>query len=389
MALRLVCIRGAGAMKSPYHVPCPRGVEDALAEELRALGADDVTVRPGSVDCVGSRETGYRACLWVRAGIRVQEGLVRGDVAGADDLYDLARGFPWERFMDVDQTLSVHATGRHPEFNDLRYGGLVVKDAVVDRFRDREGRRPSIDRQTPDLPLRVHFGERTTRIYRDLAGQSLHKRGWRPIQVKSPLNEALAAGLLLLSTWDRGSTLLDPMCGSGTFVVEAAMIASERAPGLGRGFACERWKDHDRALMERLRSEARARAKPTLPFTLYGADRHHGALQLAAQGALAARVQDLVCFDQADVRTFEPSEPPSIVMVNPPYGQRLGEGEDLIESWRGLGKLLRERCPGATAYILSGEPELTRHLGMKASRKHPVMNGPISCRLLRYEIRGS
>ncbi|MAB91610.1 MAG: RNA methyltransferase [Planctomycetes bacterium] len=373
-------------MKSPYHVPCPLGLQEVLAEELRDLGAKDVSVRPGAVDFSGSREVAYRACLWVRSGIRIQEGLLKGEVARQEDLYRLVRGFPWERLISVDQTLSVRATGQHSAFNDLRYPALVVKDAVVDRFRELERRRPSVDRRVPDLPLRVHLGERTTRIYRDLAGSSLHKRGWRPVQVKSPLNEALAAGLLLLSGWDRASTLLDPMCGSGTFVVEAAMIASERAPGLGRGFACERWRDYDRGLMERLRSEARARAKPTLPFTLYGSDRHSGALQLAADGARAARVHKFVHFDRADVRAFEPAEPPSVVMVNPPYGQRLGEGEDLIESWRELGRLLRERCPGATAYVLSGEPELTRHLGMKASRRYPVMNGPISCRLLRYEI---
>lgn len=374
-------------MTSPYHVPCPRGVEDALAEELRGLGMDDVAVRAGAVDGFGTPEAGYRACLWVRSGIRVQEGLAKARVTRAEDLYGLARDVPWERFIDAGQTLSVHATGRHAAFNDLRYAALVVKDAVVDRFRDLESRRPSVDRRTPDLPLRVHLDARTARLYRDLAGQSLHKRGWRPIQVKSPLNEALAAGLILLSGWDRESVFLDPMCGSGTLVIEAAMIAAERAPGLGRAFACERWRDHDRPLMERLRSEARARAKPTLPFMLYGSDRHHGALQLAARGAQAAGVSKLVRFDRSEVSVLEPHEIPSVVMVNPPYGERLGEGEDLIQTWRNLGRMLRDRCPGAKAWILSGAPELTRHLGMKASRKHPVMNGPISCRLLGYEIR--
>ena len=237
-----------------YHAPCPLGVEEPLAEELRQLGVRQLRVRKGAVDFRGDRRLAYRACLWVRCCIRIQEQLAEGPVREGKDLYDLARSVSWDRFTGPDRTLSVHASGRHPAFRDTRYPALVIKDAVCDSLRDRTGRRPFVDRQNADLPLRVHLGDGSARLYRDLAGKSLHKRGWRPVQVKSPLNEALAAGLLRLAGWDGSTSLLDPMCGSGTFVVEAAMMAADRAPGLGRRFALERWLDHDAGLFRDLRA---------------------------------------------------------------------------------------------------------------------------------------
>jgi putative N6-adenine-specific DNA methylase len=268
------------------------------------------------------------------------------------------------------------------------FAALKTKDAVVDRFRRLLGRRPNVDVERPDLPLKlVLLGGKAT-LHRNLSGESLHKRGWRPIQVKSPLNEATAAGLLLLCGWDRASTLIDPMCGSGTFVVEAALLAAEVAPGLRRRFAFEAWPDFDRDLWETLRSEALRRAKESLPFLLEGADRHGGALSLARRGAEAAGVAGLVRFTQAELRAFVPAQPPKVVIVNPPYGERLGDGEDLVESWRDLGDFLRGRCSGADAYVLSGNHELTRHLGLRAETKWVVKNGPIDCRPLHYPIRG-
>lgn len=374
-------------MTRSYHVPCPRGVEDALAGEIHALDAEQVTVRPGGVNFRGSIRLGYECCLWLRSAIRVQEQLARGEILSSKDLYHFSRTIPWERSITPDDTIAVSASGRHPAFNDLRYAALVVKDAICDRFREGTGRRPSVDKAQPHLPVKVHLSRSSVIIYRDLAGASLHKRGYRPIQVKSPLNEALAAGLLLLTDWDRQSPLVDPMCGSGTFVIEAALMASDRAPGLTRRFACESWADHDTDLMGDVRRSARERIKPELPFRLQGADRHGGAVSLARDGAQAAGVSRLVTLDAREAEFWEPVAVPSVVATNPPYGMRIGEGDDLVTSWQHLAKFLRERCSGASAWVLSGNPELTRHLRMRATRKFPVKNATIDCRWVHYEIR--
>jgi len=370
-----------------YFAPCTLGVEEALVGELRTLGAAAIAARPGGVEFEGDLRLGYAANLWLRSAIRVQEVLVEGSAAGPEELYELVASVEWERLMGVDQTLAVDASVRDSAITHSGFAALKTKDAIVDRFRRRFGRRPSVDVERPDLPLKLVLQRGRATLYRILSGESLHKRGWRPIQVKSPLNEATAAGLLLLSGWDRRSSLVDPMCGSGTFVVEAALLAADVAPGLRRRFAFEGWPDYEASLFEPLRREARARTKERLPFLLEGADRHGGALALARRGAEAAGVAGLVRFTDADLRAFVPAEPPKVVFVNPPYGERLGEGEDLVASWRDLGAFLHERCRGADAYVLSGNPELTRHLGLRVERRWAVRNGPLDCRLLHYPIR--
>lgn len=371
-----------------YFASCTRGIEPAVAAELRDLGCDDLEERAGGVAFRGSREFAYRATLWLRSAIRVQQSLADATVHNADDLHAAVAALPWETWLSPDQTLAVFATVR--DTPSLRHSGFValrIKDGVVDRMRARCGRRPSVDTKHPDLPIKAVLRAGRLRLYRDLAGTSLHKRGWRPIQVKSPLNEATAAGLLLLSGWDRRAPLADPMCGSGTFLVEAAWMAMDRAPGLERAFAFEQWIDHDVALWDRLREEARQRVRAAPDVCLEGADHHEGALSLAARGAQAAGVADVVRFAQHDARDFCPTSTPEIVVTNPPYGQRLGRDEALVESWKSLGNFLHRHCAGATAWVLSGNPELTRFLGLRTSRRIPVMNGPIECRWLRYEIR--
>jgi putative N6-adenine-specific DNA methylase len=261
-----------------------------------------------------------------------------------------------------------------------------VKDAIVDRIRGKRGSRPNVERQDPDVPLRLVVRGPKAHIFRDLAGESLHRRGYRPVQVRSPLAEAVAAGLLLHSGWDQSSPLLDPMCGSGTFVIEAAAMAADRAPGFARKFSAERFPDADPKLWKRLREEAADRLKATIPFELLGADRHAGAIATAKTSAKTAGLDHLLKLEVADAATFEPPFLPSVVVCNPPWGERLGEGDDLVASWRALGTFLR-RCSGANAYILSGASELTRHLGLRSSQRWPVKVGPLDARWLHYEMR--
>jgi putative N6-adenine-specific DNA methylase len=369
-----------------YYVPCTLGVEQALADELVALGATDVTTGRGGVTCSGSAELGPRACLWVRSGIRVQELLAEFKVPNQDALYEGARAVPWERYLSPDNTLAVDASVRDAVIKHSGFAALRIKDAVVDCLRDQFGRRPSVDKKRPDLPIKLSLKKGTARLYRDLAGASLHKRGYRPVQVKSPLNEATAAGLLLLAGWRGQGDLVDPLCGSGTFLIEAAWIAADRAPGLSRRFAAERWPDADAELWKRLREEAAARVARSLPIKISGIDRHPGAVALAQKALAAAGVVGGVTVEQCDAADWKLDSPPAWVVTNPPYGERLGEGDDLSASWTDLASFLKQQCHGATAHVLSGDPQLTGQLRLKADRRWAVNNGPISCRWLRYML---
>jgi putative N6-adenine-specific DNA methylase len=373
-----------------FFAPCTLGLEAVLAGELQALGAGAVEPRRGGCAFAGDLATGYAACLWSRTAIRVQEELARGRVRGREDLYALAQGVDWTRSITAQQTLAIDGSVRDSFANDTRFPVLVVKDAIVDQFRGRGGRRPDVDKDRPDLPVKlVLFGDEAV-LYRDLAGGSLHKRGYRDVQHRSPLNEALAAGLLLLAEWDLRSPLCDPMCGSATFLIEAAFLAMDRAPGLGRAFAFERWRDLDRGRWGALFADAEARAargaERPLP-ALCGNDRHPGALAIARRAAHQAGVAAHLHLHEGDAADWTPPETPAVVVVNPPWGERLGGAPgELEDSWRALGTFLHRQCSGARAFVLSGAPALTAHLGLRAARRWPVWNGPIECRWLRYEI---
>lgn len=368
-----------------FFSPCGPGFEPALADELRTLGASDIKEGRAGVAFQASPSIARRACLWLRTAIRVQELLWKGPVRGPRELYAGVAEVDWPKFMDPGYTLAVDASIRDSEITHSGFAALTVKDAIVDKLREHYGDRPSVDAQDPDVPIKLVLRGDEALLYRDWAGESLHKRGYRPIQVKSPLNEATAAGLLMLAGWDRATPLADPMCGSGTILIEAAMWAADRAPGLSRKFAFERWQELDEAAWEKERNEAKRLGKARLPFAIMGADRHPGAISLAKKSAVAAQVERLVTFEQADAKDWKPAVAPKTVITNPPYGERLGEGEDLEGSWKALGNFLH-RCDGATAYVLSGNAELTKHLGLRATKKTPVMNGPIECRLVQYEI---
>lgn len=378
----------AAPSRIEYFAPCTLGVEAALTAEVLDLGGREVSTRPGGVSFVGDRRLGYAANLWLRSAIRVQDLLLRTNARGKEALYAAAASIDWSRHLRLDQTLAVDASVRDSELTHGNFVGLTVKDAIVDQFRARTGRRPSVHPDDPDLPLKVVLKADLLTIWRNLSGDSLHKRGYRPIQVKSPLNEATAAGLLRLSGWDRASPLVDPMCGSGTFVIEAALWAADRAPGTNRRFAFERWPDFDARLWRSLKEEAQARARVALPFPIEGADRHGGAVSIAIRSAEAAGVTSLVGFTRADAADWTPAAAGAITVVtNPPYGERIGEGEDLVGSWRALGRFLTERCRGGRAFVLSGNPDMPSHLGRDPQRQVSVMNGQIECRFLEYDVR--
>ncbi len=372
-----------------YYAACTLGLEEPLAQELRRFGAANVAIRRGACSFVGDRAVGYRACLWSRVAIRIQEELARGTVRDREDLYALTGTVDWSQSITHLQTLAIDGSVKDSFANDTRFPVLVVKDAICDQFRDRIDMRPDVARDRPDLPVKLVLQGEQAILYRELGGEPLHKRGYREIQHKSPLNEATAAGLLLLTDWDRRSPVCDPMCGSATFLVEAAWLATDRAPGLGRSFAFEHWRDADLAAWREIYDDAEARAAngaDQLP-QLCGNDRHPGAIAIAHKAIAAAGLTGKIQLTHGDARDYAPPFPPALVVTNPPYGERLqADDGSLDDSWDALGAFLHERCPGASAYVLCGNPDLTRHLGLRASGKIPVRNGPIECRWLRYEI---
>lgn len=369
-----------------YFATCTLGLEAVLADELQELGAREVRPIKGGAAFAGDLALGYRANLWLRSATRVQELLLEFPARDERQLYEGARSLDWDLLMRLDQTLAVEASVRDSALTHSGFVALKVKDAIVDQFRDRAGERPNVDARHPHLPLFLMLKRDRAALYRNLSGPSLHKRGYRPIQVKSPLNEATAAGLLLLSGWDRKSALVDPMCGSATFLIEAAWMALDVAPGIKRSFAFEKWVDCDAAAWSTLRKEALARRKTALPFRFEGADRHAGSLTLAKLAVESAGVAANVDLTQAAIGDFVPRSEAFTVCVNPPWGERVGEGEDLAASWQDLGRFLHRKCGGRTACVLSGDEGLTRHLGLRASLRFPVRNGPIDCRWLRYDV---
>ena len=352
------------------------------------MGAESVRPQRGRVSFHGPLQMGYRACLWCRSASRIQEQLFRDRPAGSrKQLYDAVYAFDWAPALRPDSSIAVSARVSDSRATDSRFVSLVVKDAIVDQLRNRFGRRPDVDPKEPDLPLRVIVRQERATVLRDLCGGSLHRRGWRPIQVKSPLNEAIAAGLLLLAGWTGEQALLDPMCGSGTFLVEAAHLAQDRAPGLQRRFAFERWPDLDREAWQNLLDEAMERRASgrQRPLSIVGYDHHGGTLRIARGCLEAAGVDEVVRVRRGSLDSVVPREVPGLVVSNPPWGLRL-ERDDLEATWEQLGRFLKTRCGGTTAWLLSGDAALTHPLRMKAARRHPIRIGQVDARWIRYEV---
>jgi putative N6-adenine-specific DNA methylase len=366
---------------------CARGLEMVLADELRVLGAAAVAPDRGSVLFSGDLRTVYDVNLRLRTAMRVLVPLVRGEVQSRESLYELAASVAWEEVIADGQTFAVEVVGRHRAFRNTTFAGQVVKDAAVDRLRDKRGRRPNVDRDQPDI--RVHLrlvDEDATTLSLDSSGEPLSHRGYRPRGGPAPLAETLAAGILLLAGYDGSEPLLDPMCGTGTFAVEAALIATHTPPGLHRAFAFERWGVHDQPTFEEVQHEANHGHRDA-PQPIIARDRADRALRATGRNLKAARMERWVELDQRDaLDLLLPWGAGGVIVANPPYGKRQGEVEKLFGLYRRFGDSLKNQATGATAWILAGEPQLAKVIGLKPSRRIPLFNGPIECRLLKFEM---
>ena len=382
-----------------FFATCPRNTEGLLADELRALGAADARETRGGAIFTGSLSLAYRACLWSRVASRVLLRLGSFPIAALDELYEAVNGMPWEDHLKVDGTLAIEAT------STIRQGPLGtvnthfveqrVKDAVVDRFRDRTGRRPGVELARPDVRIAVHLAPAETIVSLDLSGEGLHRRGYRLEGGEAPLKENLAAAILVRAGWQgiaaQGGALLDPMCGSGTLLVEGALMAGDIAPGLLRqyyGFL--RWEGFEPELWKQLLDEARERRREGLTRLprIFGADRDARTLGSARANArragLAGRIQ-LELRDLAALAT-PPGAAPGLVVTNPPYGKRLGEVSELAGLYETLGEKLKESFSGWEAAVFTANPELSAHLGLRARRLNVLYNGPLAAKLLVFTI---
>jgi putative N6-adenine-specific DNA methylase len=375
---------------SRYFATCGRGIEPVLAGELSALGAADVQPGRGGVHFAGDKALLYRANLWLRTAIRVLRPILEAPVTSPDELYDVVSSVDWSEYLTPEHTLAVDCNVRDSRITHSKYAALRTKDAICDQFLERCGRRPSVDVNEPMLGLNLHLYRDQAVLSLDSSGESLHKRGYRPILTKAPLNEALAAALILLTGWKGETVLVDPLCGSGTLPIEATWIAIHRPPGLTRRrFGFQGWMDFDIRLWTELRDEARRGVLKQLKAPILGSDARRDAIAFAMGNARAAAVGHLIRFEVKDVRDFRPPDgPPGTLICNPPYGERIGEEKELKPLYRLLGEVFQEGLAGWTAYVFTGNATLARAIGLEPVEQVPLFNGKIPCRLLKFDLSG-
>ncbi len=367
------------------------GSDGVVADELAALGVESAERVPGGVAFECDVAHLYRALLGLRATNRLLVEVGRFNAFTHDRLYAGVKRIAWEGWFDPDATLAVdvHLSGDNRWVQHGGFTVLRVKDAICDRLREATGRRPSIDKRHP--AVRVHARIRANRaaIYLDASGEPLFKRGWRVADHPAHLRETLAAAIVQLAGWRGDRPLFDPLCGSGTLLIEAALIAARIAPGLapGRRYACQRWRTFEPEVWEQAVAAAREQIDLNRCPAIVGSDLDPAAVAATRANAEAAGVGEVVRVAEAEVGAALPPAGPGVLITNPPYGERIGDKRALAALYADLGHLLKGRCPGWEAFLLSGDRDLTRHLHLKASRRWPLRNGPIDCRLLRYEVR--
>ena len=377
-----------------YYAAAPKGVGDLLTAELNEIGAQNVRQQGTGVSFAGPLEIGYRACLWSRLASRILLRIGEFPAPTAEALYEGVQQIDWQEHLDPEGTLAIEFVGYSRDIRNSHFGALKVKDAIVDQFRTGCGLRPSIDIGRPDLRVHTRLDRDRVQLSLDLAGQSLHRRGYRSETGPAPLKENLAAAILLRAGWPSvaaaGGTLMDLMCGTGTLPIEAAWIAGDCAPGLLRDyFGFSGWQGHVPKLWGRLREEALARREEGIAKLpeIIGCDMNPRAVQQAKTHAERAGLQQVVYFEQRALsKTPKLSNPAGLVVVNPPYGQRLGEVTELGGLYAELGQVLKRNFQGWKAAVFTGNPQLGHALGLRALLDNKLYNGPIECRLLRFEV---
>ena len=376
-----------------------KGLEPVLAQELIELGANDVQICRRAVSFQGGKALLYRANLCLRTASRVlviiknEKLKIKNERTKPEDmLYETVKAIDWSRYMTVDTTFSIDATVYSDTFRNSRFVTYRVKDAVADYWSEKEGRRPNVKVTNPDLYIQVHIANEEVTVCLDSSGESLHKRGYRVANTEAPINEALAAGMLLIAGWKGQSDFYDPMCGSGTLPIEAALIARNIAPGIFRKeFAFEKWRDFDPDLWSDIYNDDSAEREFT--HTIYGSDASYYAIQQAAKNVKAAGVQKDIQLKQIRMEEIQIKNQKSqitnaspLVMINPPYGERLASNKDMEELYGKIGTALKHQFAGATAWIISSNDAAMKCIGLKPSRKMRLLNGELDCQFNKYDL---
>jgi len=361
------------------------GLEEILASELKELGATDIEILIRAVKFKGDQALLYKCNLHLRTALKVLKPFAQFNIRTDNGLYDEIKKINWEKYLSVEGTLAIDATVSGEYFTHSQFVALKSKDAIVDQFRDKYNIRPSVDLEDPDLRLNIHISDRTCSVSLNSSNTILGKRGYRQAQSLAPISEVLAAGIIALSGWDKKSDFYDPMCGSGTFSIEAALLAANMAPGRLRSFGFERWKDFDADLWSSIKKEAENNIiTPTCK--IFGSDIETRSIEISKSNAAIAKVDHLIEFKQMDFLKSEDHFYDGTVIMNPPYGERLKEKDDIIPFYQEIGTQLKHHYEGCDAWILSGNIDALKFIGLRPSRKIRLFNGPIECKLQKYEL---
>jgi 23S rRNA (guanine2445-N2)-methyltransferase / 23S rRNA (guanine2069-N7)-methyltransferase len=379
-------------MAHTFTITCSLGTEELLVKELRSLGISRVHPGRGAVRCTGQLKDAYTACLWSRVGIRVLWQVGRFQGTTPDELYDGLHQLPWHEHIPHDGTLWVDFRGRSKMIRNEPFGAQKSKDAIVDQIRARRGSRPDIAKMNPSVRVNIRLQHGLIVAHIDLSGRALHERTPGKHITKAPLKENLAASLLMLADWPKrttqGHTFMDPMCGSGTIVLEAAGMAANLAPGLARehwGF--QGWLMHNQEAWRHLTSEAADAGRAEPDNLIYASDMDPEAVAATQRNVTALGFEEIRIQRLDALEVTRPKGPPGILVVNPPYGTRLGDEEELVPLYGSLGDLFKKQFTGWDAFVFCPANQLSKSVGLKAARRHVLMNGPLDCRLLHFPIQ--
>lgn len=363
-----------------------KGLEEVLAQELIELGANDVQLERRAVSFRGDKALLYRANLCLRTAIRILVPIASFKAKDTDALYDQVKALNWSQYMTADQTFAIDATVYSESFRNSRFVTYRVKDAIADYWIDKAHKRPSVSTQIPDILLNVHVANEQVTISLDSSGESLHKRGYRVATTEAPISEVLAAGMLLLAGWKGQSDFYDPMCGSGTLLIEAALIARNIAPGVFRSsFAFEKWSDFDADLWNDIYNDDSN--ERDFIHHIYGSDASFYAIQQAAKNVKSAGVAKDIELKQIRMEEIkEVHAEGTLVMLNPPYGERLKSNKEMEDLYSAIGTTLKHQFTGSTAWIISSNVEAMKCIGLKPSKKYHLLNGELDCQFNKYEL---
>ncbi|MDR5171179.1 methyltransferase [Methylobacillus flagellatus] len=372
-------------MHYQFFSTCPRGLESLLEDELKSLHARQIKPTDGGVGFAGDMLLCYRANLESRIATRILLQVGKGRYSNEDELYQGAYKIDWAQWFDVEQDFMVKVTGVKCPLKSLEFATLRIKDAICDRFREEVGSRPSIDTREPDVRVHAYLGAEEYQLYVDTSGNALYQRGLRRASIEAPLRENLAAGILKLSGWQPGTPLLDPMCGSGTFLLEAAMISLDIAPGSNRSFGFERLKNFNAGAWQSLLKQAKNRAKPVAFQGIYGSDADLRAVRVTRKNLEQAGLLEAVQVAHRDFTEAVPPAAEGILVANPPYGVRIGEDEELAALYPKMGEALKKKFAGWNAYFLTNDMRLPKLMRLSPTKRTPLFNGPLECRV--FEIK--